>query len=561
MPRGATLALSLPRYETDQLISIIGCKRPIADRLRMILSSLAAKGGNTLFLDPFCGSGMVSRIARSLGMQVRASDLEPFSFITNYVYLTLSNEDLVSLFAEMGGLDAYVSMLNLEGLYAARSGIEPTRPFLSAHYAPASDDVVDGERQRLFFTAGNARFLDTVREEIESAWLERRISAQEKAIMLASILYEASRKANTSGTFTAYHKRFSTAQGAVRTRILEPCTLRAPVLPDAELPVGEMHTVEASEFVKGYTADICYLDPPATVHQYGSTYHLLNSLAIWDDFRPSDTRNEEGKLIDRAGIRDDWKKTHSPYCSLKHADAAFDHLLNTVDARHIVLSYPSNGIVSAERIHELLSIRHAPVTVVPLHKRNRGGPQGKGEKRQVEQIFITGKAASLALPIGRGLELLPLIERLDRLGGAVFKRALELDPYQFIGGVLLDGLPPAEKIMQLSKTQLERQVVFLESHVCSSNEEALSVLLVTCMNREALVDARGCARLEKRLFSILRQLVEPLESDEVRTLEYRLLALVDQFGSPQFQRRPLVKRLCTFLQLTYDGKREDRREP
>ncbi len=555
------MALSLPRYETDQLISIIGSKRPIADQLRMILSSLAVKGGKTLFLDPFCGSGAVSRIARDLGMCVRASDLEPFSFITNYVYLTLSNEDLVSLFSEMGGLDAYVSMLNLEGLYAARSGIEPTRPFLSSHYAPESDDRVDGERERLFYTAGNARFLDTVREEIESAWLDRRISAQEKAIILASILYEASRKANTSGSFTAYHKRFSTAQGAVRTRIIETCTLRAPVLMDAEIPAGEMHSLEASEFVKRYTADICYLDPPATVHQYGSTYHLLNSLAIWDNFTPSNERDAEGRLIDRAGIRDDWKKTHSPYCSLKHADAAFVHLLNTVDARHIVLSYPSNGIVSAERIHELLSVRHAPVTVVPLYKRNQGGPQGKGGKRLFEQIFITGSPASLSLPVGRGLELLPFIERLDRLSGAVFQRAIELDPYQFIGGVLLDGLPSAEKIMQLSANQLKQQVHYLESHVCTSNEEALSVLLVTCINRESMVDGRGYARLEKRLFSILRRLVEPLESKEVKSLEYRLLELAEQFGNQELQARQLVKRLCAFLQLTYDGKREDRREP
>ncbi|HLW21762.1 MAG TPA: DNA adenine methylase, partial [Sphaerochaetaceae bacterium] len=158
------MALSLPRYETDQLISIIGSKRPVADRLRFLLSSLAPQGKDTLFLDPFCGSGVVSRIARALGMQVRASDLEPFAFITNYVYLTLSNEDLVPLFSEMGGLDAYVSMLNLEGLYAARSGIDPVRPFLSSHYAPQSDEQLEMVQERLFYTAANARFLDTVRE-------------------------------------------------------------------------------------------------------------------------------------------------------------------------------------------------------------------------------------------------------------------------------------------------------------------------------------------------------------------------------------------------------------
>lgn len=553
------MALSLPRYETDQLISIIGSKRPVADRLRFLLSSLAPQGKDTLFLDPFCGSGVVSRIARTLGMQVRASDLEPFAFITNYVYLTLSNEDLVPLFSEMGGLDAYVSMLNLEGLYAARSGIDPVRPFLSSHYAPQSDEQLEMVQERLFYTAANARFLDTVREEIESAWLENRISGSEKAVILASILYEASRKANTSGSFTAYHKRFSTAQGAVRTRIIEPCMLRAPVLPDPDLPIGEVHSIEASEFVKRYTADICYLDPPAGVHQYGSAYHLLNSLALWDDFTPSNERDGQGGLVDKAGIRSDWKKTHSPYCSLKHADAALVHLLNTVDARHIVLTYPTNGIVSAERIHALLSARHAPVTVVPLYKRNRGGPQGRGGKKQVEQVFITGTPRGFSLPVGRGLDLLPLIERLDVLNGAVFRTAMEMPPYRFIGGVLLDGLPSAEHLMQLSSEELESHVDYLESHACAHDDEALSVLLVTCMNSGPLVDGVGRARLEKRLFSLLRRMVETLGASEIQSLDYRVQELAEQFGATDRQTEKLIHRLSAFLQLAYDERQEDHR--
>ncbi|MDD2296717.1 MAG: DNA adenine methylase, partial [Sphaerochaetaceae bacterium] len=307
------MALALPRYETNQLISIIGSKRPISDSLRLILSSLTPRRGTPLFLDPFCGSGVVSRLARGMGMAVRAGDTQPFSYLINHVYLSLENDDLNPMLPEMGGLDAYFSLLNMQGLFASESASALARPFLSRYYAPQDDEDYDGKRERLFFTAANARFLDAVREVIETDWIEGRISANEKAVVLASILYEASRKANTSGSFTAYHKSFAGAGNVIRKRIVEPCLLTPPVLPDAEVPRGEMNLCEASKFVKRSSADICYLDPPATVHQYGSTYHLLNTITMWDDFSPSNQRDKEGQLLSKAGIRSDWKQTHSPF--------------------------------------------------------------------------------------------------------------------------------------------------------------------------------------------------------------------------------------------------------
>jgi adenine-specific DNA-methyltransferase len=556
------VAISLPRYETDQLISVIGSKRPIAEHLRIILSSLAAHTKHTLFLDPFCGSGTVSRIARSLGFSVRASDLEPFSFIINHVYLTLSHDDLLPLFTEMGGIDAYLSLLNLEGLYASLERDNLSHAYLSRHYAPQSDTHFDANKERLFFTPGNARFIDAVRDEIEHAWLEKRITAREKAILLTSIIYEASRKANTSGSFTAYHKRFTTERGKPRTRIVEPCQLRAPVLPDVRSsPPGEMFLCDASDLVKRYSADICYLDPPATVHQYGSAYHLLNSITLWDNYTPSNRVDANGKLRDRSGIRTDWKKTHSPFCSLQHADAAFVHLLNSIDARHIVLTYPSDGIVSAERIYELLQIRNSPVTVLPLYKRNRGGPQGNHGKKQIEQVFITGKTASLAISVGKGLELLPLFERLDVLTQSVFKSVITLDPFSFIGGIILDGLPGIEVLMAISENELAHHIDYLEKQRCSSDEEAMSILFLSCVQKNPFTDGAERARLEKRLFSLLRRHLEHTGEKEKPKVLARFLQLLEQVGPTDVTTSPMIQRLFSFLKIAYDESAEDSREP
>ena len=485
----------------------MGNKRALQGPLRLVFSDLMPKKGTPVFLDPFCGSGAVSRVARSLGCRVFSSDLEPFSFIVNHVYLSLDNADLLPLFAEMGGLDAYLSLLNLQGLYAASSDQDLPRGYLSRYYAPKNDNEYDGQKERLYYTRFNALFLDAVREEIEQLWLQGKISAVEKAIVLSCILYEASRRANTSGSFTAYLKQFGSYEKTALSRIAANSELHAPILAEEGSVRGSMYSEEATMLVKRYSADICYLDPPSSIHQYGSAYHLLNSITLWDHYAPSGNTDFAGNLIDRSGIRPDWKQTHSPFCSLKHADAAMVHLIGSVDARNIVLTYPSSGIVSAERIFELLSARHSPVRMVPLAKRNQGGRQPlNGKKKNVEQVFITGKVASLSIAVGDSMQKLPYITRLQEMLCAVFHPRGGCGPLSFSGGVLLDELPSASSLLAYSSTELAAFVKELEGSLCESLEESLDLLLDAFGEWNSYpLDGRGRARIEKRILSLLRR--------------------------------------------------------
>ena len=43
--------------------------------------------------------------------------------------------------------------------------------------------------------------------------------------------------------------------------------------------------LDAKKFIlknKNKNFDLVYLDPPYNQHQYGSNYHLLNTIALWD---------------------------------------------------------------------------------------------------------------------------------------------------------------------------------------------------------------------------------------------------------------------------------------
>lgn len=500
------MPLALPSYERDQLISIIGNKRSIGESLKLLFSELRAPRRETTFLDPFCGSGAVSRIARNLGMHVKANDNQPFAHLVNYVYLKLTNDDLSTMFREMGGIDAYFSLLNLEGLYAYKSEEPLLGGYLSKYYAPQDDSHYDSQKERLFFTAANARFFDQVRSEVEKGLY----SEDERAVVIAALLFEASRKANTLGSFTAYQKRFITQGSLSRRRIVEPPQLRVPTLVDEPLKRGEVSLMDAAQFLKQTSGDICYLDPPATVQQYGNNYHLLNTITLWDNYLPSNDRDKEGHLVDKGGIRSDWRQTYSPFCSLKEADRAFVNLFGSIDARHIVLTYPAKGIVDIERIYQLLEPRHGPVTVIPVAKRNQGGRQSKGQQN-IEYIFVAGKMGNFNLTVEYGIELLPLIERLSNLNDKLFTTPQSLPGYPFIGGLILDGLPPLEVLLNKEVEELEREVEHLETNSCDNLDEGLKVLVRATLDPYQ----RERGKLEKRLYPLLRRLDEKVRLERV----------------------------------------------
>lgn len=516
------LAPTLPSYESDQLISIIGNKRSLGADLKLLFGELQPRRGPCVFLDPFCGSGAVARLARALGMHVKAGDNQPFSFLVNYVYLTLTNRDLTEMFKEMGGIDAYFSLLNLQGLYAYNSHEGLNRPYLSRYYAPQNDWTYDAERERLFFSAANARFFDSVRHEIE----EGNKSGAEKAVLITALLYEASRKANTSGSFTAYHREFSS-----RKRLTSAPLLRVPVLVDEPLKRGEMSLSSAQEFLKGKSGEICYLDPPSGVQQYGNNYHLLNTITMWDNFIPPDERDSAGRLLNKGGIRDDWQETYSPFCSLKEADMAFVNLFGLIDARHIVMTYPAKGILTIERLYELLEPRHRPVTVVPIAKRNQGGRQSY-KNQNIEYLFITGKKSTYTLTVERGLDVLALLERLNRLTSAIFSPPVKLADYPLIGGVILDGLPPAQILLKKEVETLQREVELLEEKRCLDIDEGLKVLV------QSVLTTKGSERgiLERRLYSLLRR------QSEIDRLE-KVEELLRQKGASAQRLRLFVKTL------------------
>jgi adenine-specific DNA-methyltransferase len=554
-----TGASSVPAYASTKLIAYLGNKRALLPFLLSVFRELDADLPISRFLDPFAGSGAVSRLARSLGWAVMANDSEEYSRAVNEAWLGVSADELPSLFAGEGGLGPTLEALNEMHPERADKGPPcPVTPYVAAHYAPADTRRADWRRERLFYTRENAIFIDRVRCAIEAMRPPRgagdtpRALIAERALLLGLVIYEAATHANTSGVFKAYHKGFGGHGRDALGRILSPMRLEQPLLWGG--PPSETGKEDASSFCSRRSADLCYLDPPYNQHQYGSNYHLLNTIARWDRPPVRDDRTEDGSLLFAAGIPSGWSESRSAFCSKKTASAAFRDLISSVDARAIALSYNTEGLVPAEELFDILSDR-ADVRLRSLdYVKYRGGRQSASRRSHNSEILFLARrrerpgrsAGEAGLAAARSeLAALEVDLRLSRALSGPF------DPARFRalcdGGETLRFVAGAAAIELRSYRCLlvDRGADDARSRLDSSGKSALAELLegtlladnaAACAAAAGLIEAGASERrIQDLALGWLRKLAHRGYESEFRSLALRLkaVALSEGQGLPR----------------------------
>ena len=182
---------------------------------------------------------------------------------------------------------------------------------------------------RQYFSDDNGQKIDAIRLKIKEWYEKKYISDNEYFFFLTSLLESADRVANTASVYGAFLKQLK--KTAQRTINLEPALFQ---INDHD---HEVYKEDANNLIKRIQGDILYLDPPYNERQYGANYHLLNTIALYDDFVP------KGKT----GLRD---YTKSAYCKKDQVLENFDNLVKNAQFRYIFLSYNNEGLMSAEDI-------------------------------------------------------------------------------------------------------------------------------------------------------------------------------------------------------------------
>ncbi len=511
-------------YLTSSLIAYLGNKRSLLPFLGRRIAACAEKiaaSGTPRFLDPFAGSGAVSRLARFMGFRVAANDLELYAALIARSRIGLDPAALAGSFADEGGgtaafaaLQAFAAgaepdsaVLGLDSGEGRRrwrdafADAEKAAAWLGRHYAPRRTAEADWRSERLFYTAENAGYLDRAREAVEQRYPGPAADligttgpeADAKAALIDALLYQAATHTNTSGVFKACHRGFGGHGGDALGRILAPMAIAPPIL--AAGPPGSADRLDAAAFCARRSGDIAYLDPPYNQHQYGSNYHLLTSIAKWDKPPVPEDRREDGFLINRSGIRPDWTETRSDFCRRGKAAGAFARLLAAVDARFILVSYNDGGILDQDELSELLAARGEPRREEVPYTAYRGGKQSDARiQRTREFLFVVDTAdagrRTRGRPLREGADRQDLDARIAALlaGRFVPERVRRTFPE---GGfaVLEDGRcpfpPDGLTLVRWGASTTEKSAFLerLEACACASAEETLAVLLAALESR------------------------------------------------------------------------------
>ena len=365
-------------YLTEQIIAYIGNKRKL---LQLIFKAIKTTGipikPGLKFLDLFSGSGVVSRFAKMLNFEVFSNDWELYSNVINFAYLTINKKDIKNLFGSEEEFTKLIDRINDLPIPKEED------QYIAKYYAPKEDDInrVNYKTERLFYTRENALKIDKIRNYIEGNYSsntekERKI----RSLLIAQLIYEAATHTNTSGVFKACHKEFGGHGKDALSRILTPISLHEPVLIDSPFEC-HVYQKDANILVEELNdIDIAYLDPPYNQHQYGSNYHMLNTIAKWDKIPVPLEMNEKGELKEKAGIRHDWIKTRSLYCYKAEAEIVFRDLIDKLKAHYILISYSTDGIIPFDKMREICMTKGKTTIVTNEYTTYRGGKQSNQRK-------------------------------------------------------------------------------------------------------------------------------------------------------------------------------------
>ena len=293
-------------------MNYIGSKYKLFDFINTTITSVVGQDlSDKIFCDIFAGTGIVGRNFKSKVKKVIANDFEYYSYVLNKNYIENHNP--------IPNKEKYIEILNT---------LKSVEGFIYKNYCLGSGSG------RQYFSDENGKKIDAVRQQIEKWKISKEINDNLYYFLLTSLLESADKVANTASVYGAYLKHLK--RTAQKTLIIEPAEF---ILNDNE------HTVyneDSNRLINKIEGDILYLDPPYNARQYGSNYHLLNTIAKYEAFEP------KGKT----GLPNYQK---SKYCSKRYILSEFEELIKNANFNYIFLSYNNEGLMSVNDVKKIMS--------------------------------------------------------------------------------------------------------------------------------------------------------------------------------------------------------------
>ena len=300
----------------------LGNKASIVSSIEDFLREKALLQHGYRFFDAFCGTGSVA------------------DHFKRYYHLIINDNLNWAVVYTAGRLCAPLctfSALGFDPVSFLNASKEVRHDFIYCQYAPT-------ETKRMYFTPENAERIDFFRWQIEQWKRLDLLNDSEYRYLLACLIETVSFVSNTAGVYGAFLKKWD----ARATKQVTFLTVDA----NADLPNAiDLLNAKTEDVIADVDCDILYLDPPYTQNQYGTQYHLLETLIL--DDHPDVSKITGSRKT--APMRSDWSKDVK-------AHILFDRTIATTKAKYIVCSYNNDGFMSRQYIEAVLKRYGKPET-------------------------------------------------------------------------------------------------------------------------------------------------------------------------------------------------------
>lgn len=350
----------------------IGNKENILDNIYFYFQKNNIIGNS--FFDFFSGTANVGKYFKAKGLQIYSSDILYLSYCLQKAYIENNHEpQFLELLPSLSSVkENSLFSSPLEKVVNYLNSIPPVEGFIFNNYTPTGTQNLP--LPRTYFIDENGKKIDAIRQQIEIWKNDNLITDIEYYILLACLIETIGFYSNIAGVYAAFQKHWD-------PRALKPLQLRTINFINNDKQ-NFVYNDDSMNLLEKINVDILYLDPPYNARQYAPNYHLLETIARYDN----------PKIHGTTGMRD-YASLKSRFCNPATGLEDLDKIASIAKYKFLVLSYNSEGIMPSESIIEILR-KYGTVKLEQFEytrfKSNNNGI-AKTKKTVFEQLYILEK--------------------------------------------------------------------------------------------------------------------------------------------------------------------------
>ncbi|MGI9558130.1 MAG: DNA adenine methylase [Thermodesulfobacteriota bacterium] len=353
----------------------IGCKENLLGFIEGFIKQKDIKKG--VFCDLFSGTGSVAKHFKKLGYKIISCDILFFSYVLQKVYIEQNKyPNFTRLLKHLKIKPIAKTLFAKESKNASEvikylNQLEGVGGFIYTNYSP--EGTTDKIYSRKYFTGENSKRIDAIRETIEEWKKSDLINEQEYYFLLASLIEAVPFVANISGTYSAFLKKWD-------KRAFKKLQLTLPKIIESTKKHEVYHGDGLKILDEIKRVDILYLDPPYNERQYAPNYHILETIARWDN----------PKIKGVTGMRP-YQSQKSTFCNPRSGLNSLKQIIEENKFKHLLLSYNDDGIIPEDRIVELFHKKGKSEVAERRYQRYKSNSNGTQKNGVKEKLYYLKK--------------------------------------------------------------------------------------------------------------------------------------------------------------------------